>query len=119
MTNKKILMGDDNEEFLARFSRALKRPEIEVDTAITPEEVITKARQARYDKIVTDLDYTDGGAEGYKVLQEIRNLVPVRILYTARAEVEGVKEQAEQSEATHIISKQNISGLMRLLKEEK
>ncbi len=119
MKPKKILIGDDNTEFLTSFSRALRRLEIEVDTATTPDEVTAKAQKTRYDKIVTDLDYTDGGAEGYQVLQEIKNLAPIRVLYTARAGVEGVKQEAERNGATHVINKSDVSGLMRLLKEEK
>jgi len=116
METKKILIGDDNTEFLASFSRALRRPGIEVDTATTPEGVVAKAKQTRYDKIVTDLDYTDEGGEGYRVLQEIRELAEVRILYTAKAEVEGVREEAERNGATHTINKRDFSGLMKLLK---
>lgn len=110
----RILIGDDNKEALSSLKRALRG--LELDLAYTPEETIGKASQARYDKIVTDLDYTERGAEGFRVLREIRNKAQIRALYTARADEIGIREEAEKNGATHVIAKQDLMGLIRLLR---
>jgi len=122
MTEKiltKILIGDDDVEIVASLSRFLKSPTLEIDIAYTPQDVINNARQKSYDKIVTDLDYTEGGEEGYQVLNQVRELAPVKVLYTSKAYSEKVKERAYKEGATHLIPKSNMSDLIKLLKEER
>lgn len=108
----RILVGDDNRELLNNLERAMQ-----VDTAYTPEQVIEKAKIERYDVIITDLEYTEQGREGFEVLREIRELSPVRVLFTAKANMSGIREEAEKYGATHVMNK-DAMNLIRFLRSQ-
>ena len=115
MKTRKILIGDDNKAGTASLGRALRGSQ--VDFAYTPSEVVEKARTETYDVIVTDLDYTEpAGAEGFLVLSDVRELAPVRILYSGRADDAEVQRRAREAGATHVVEKSDLSGLLKLVK---
>ena len=117
MENKRILYGDDNEQLRNSLARALKLRKLEVDLASTPQELVTKARANKYHAVITDLDYTSEGREGYSVLKEIKDLPTLKVLYTGQAGYEFLPE-AFESGANYAILNKNQHQLMDLLDKE-
>ena len=110
----KILIGDDKQEEREKLARALSGYDLTL--AETPEEVVNKARQIKYDAVVTDLEYTEGGQEGYEVLRQIQDLTENRILYTGARGFELVIE-GTLAGATEVVEGKNSSELLRILSE--
>jgi len=112
----KVLIGDDNTSLIRSLERALSG--IEVDYSETPEGVIEKAKVGNYDAIVTDMNYErDGtGKEGLEVLDAIKDLSPVRVLFSTAVNYPMAVTLARQKGATHLISKENSRELISLLR---
>jgi CheY-like chemotaxis protein len=111
----KILVGDDKIEFFrGGLERALQ--DIGVDFANSPQIVLELARKTNYDVIVTDLQYTEGGVEGFGVLQNIRDLAPVRILWTAAAGMREVHEVARQCGASYVYGKKQTDEMLATIR---
>ena len=110
----KILIGDNKQEEREKLARALNKYELTL--AKTPEEVVERARQTRYDAVVTDLEYSENGREGYEVLRQIQDLTDNRILYTGTKGFEIVTEGIF-SGATEVVEGKNQSELLRIITE--
>ena len=117
MTNKRILYGDDKEMNGKALARALRGIGFEVDLAINPQEFLAKARNGNYRALITDLEYTDGGREGYEVLKQIRNLPGLKMLFSG---VAGFEYEAEAYEcgADFAVLKKDQSRLLEILDKE-
>ncbi len=80
----KILIVDDDEDFLAAMQIMLEAHGFEVDTATTPEEGITKAVSAEPNLVVLDVMMPTGleGLEVARAIREEHNLreLPIVIL---------------------------------------
>jgi len=111
---KRILIGDDKQKERTSLARALGN--YNLTFAEAPDEVINKARQSRYDLIITDLEYTEGGKEGFQVLREIKDLSEKRILYTGRRGFEMVMEGIFAG-ATEVVEGKNLSQLLEIVSE--
>jgi len=109
----KILIGDDNEAFIKSIKRMLIG--LDIDYFLTPEEVIANAEARAYDAIITDLEYTEEGREGYDILEKVRELSPIRVLYSGKADQQDVIEAAYAAGATYIIEKSNVMELRKIL----
>jgi DNA-binding response OmpR family regulator len=112
----RVLVGDDKQEIRDSLARALKLRGLEVDLAQTPQEVIARARNGSYGAVVTDLQYTENGSEGYEVLRELRNLPAKKIIYTAQSGFEYAAE-AFESGADYAVLRKDSSELYRILDE--
>lgn len=119
MKNEKlrILYGDDNEQVKDSLASKLRTKNLEVDLASTYEETIAKARANNYDVIITDLEYTSGGREGYDVLKSIIDIPAIKILYTGNMETE-LAVEAFMHGAEYAILRKDESKLLSLLDKE-
>ena len=113
-TTLRILVGDDNESLERALARALSLNGFETDSASTPQETIAKARANDYFAVITDLEYTDGGREGYEVLRQIRDSPTHKILYTAQSGFEFAAEGFAEG-ADYVILRKKHSELIELL----
>ncbi len=113
MTSR-ILIGDDNEQIRKSLARTLKLRKLETDLASTPEEVIRKAKANNYSAIITDLEYTEGGREGYEVLRQIKETPSVKILYTGQIGFEFLAEGLANG-ADYVVLRKEISQLTEVL----
>jgi DNA-binding response OmpR family regulator len=111
---KQVLIGDDEEEVRTALARELELMQFEVDLARNPQEVIAKARTNIYSAVVTDLEYTVDGREGYQVLKEIKDVCAVKILYTGLSGFEHVLEGFEHG-ADHVVLGKNQLTLVEIL----
>jgi len=113
MTSR-VLIGDDNEQMLRSLGRVMRMKGLEADLSTTPEEVIEKAKTGDYFAVVTDLEYTEGGREGFQVLDAIKDIDSVKILYTARREFEVVADGLVNG-ADYVIPGKDSSQLFEVL----
>lgn len=94
----KVLIVDDEEEFLKAFSQRLKTRGLSIDTATTGEEALVKTKGKEIDAIVLDLAMPGiGGLETLKRLKEENPDLQVIILTghgTVEKGVEAMKEGA-------------------------
>lgn len=113
----KILIGDDKEEVRTALARVLSARNLEAELASTPEETIAKARAGNYSAVVTDLEYTEKGREGYEVLRAIKDIPAKKILYTGVLGFEHVME-ALLNGADHVVLGKNQEELLEILTKE-
>lgn len=78
----KIIIGDDIEDILSGWELMLGD---KAKTVTTPEEFIYALKNKDFDVVVTDLNYTKGGKEGYEILRTIKNRNCRKILCTSDA----------------------------------
>lgn len=116
MKLKRILMGDDSQEYLDSLSRFLSRY-AEVDCVTTPDEVIARARDGHYDIIITDLHYFDitgKRAEGFNVLEALREVQSRKILHTA-SRGDDIKSRARELGAEYLPKPADLMQLKELV----
>jgi CheY-like chemotaxis protein len=87
----KIIIGDDIEDILLGWELMLGD---EATTVTTPEEFINALQNTDFDVVVTDLNYTRGGKEGYEILRAIKDRNCRKILCTSEAADADVIEAA-------------------------
>ena len=114
MENKKILYGDNRADMREALVNALKLRNLEVDLASTPQETITKAKAKEYGVIITDLEYTPNGREGYEVLRQIKDLAALKILYSGVTGFE-YEVDAFDAGADYAVLRKDQSRLLELL----
>jgi len=114
MENKRILYGDDNEQKKESLARELRLRRLEVDLASTPAETISKARAGNYFAVVTDLNYTEEGTEGYEVLKQLKDLPAKKILYTGQAGFEYVADGFMHG-ADYVVLSKHEKSLLEVL----
>lgn len=113
----KILIGDDKEQVRTALARALKLRNLEADLVSTPEEIIAKAKAGNYGVVITDLEYTDNGREGYEILRQIKDIPALKILYTGQMGFEYAAEGFAEG-ADYVVLRKDESQLMELLDNE-
>lgn len=117
MATKKIIYGDDKPEMREALARAVRLRGLEIDLASTPEELLRMARTNSYHAVITDLEYTPEGREGYDILKQLRTLPTLKILYSG---INGFEYLAEALEAgaDYAVLNKNESALIKLLDEK-
>lgn len=92
MSGEKVLLIDDETEFVETLAMRLETRELRVDTANSGEAGIAKVGEKQYDAILLDLAMP--GMDGVEALQKIRELNPDSqvIVVTGRATVQNAKE---------------------------
>jgi len=86
--SEKVLLVDDEVEFLDTLSERMRTRGMEVDTSSSGVEALKKVEQEAYDVIILDLMMPGvGGLEALKILKEKRPELQV-ILLTGHATVE-------------------------------
>ncbi len=117
MTEKKVLLVDDEREFLEVLGTRMRNRGLDVATADSAEEAIHKAKQENFDVLVLDLNMPKmDGLETLKILKKNNPDIHVIIL-TGHATVEnGIR--ATLSGAEEILEKpSNVDMLMRKIEK--
>ncbi|VVB79480.1 Uncharacterised protein [uncultured archaeon] len=113
----KVLIGDDREQIRLELARELTIRGLESDLKATAEETIEAAKKEDYYAIITDLEYTPEGEEGYRVLDETRSMISIKILYTGKRGFEtfvgGVGHGAD-----YVILKKDLSELLEIIDKD-
>lgn len=109
MTLEKILVGDDQIDFARKNFPFI--PNVEVEFVANSDELIRKAQSGEYSTIVTDLNYTEHGEEGYRVLEALKDVSSRKVLWTGNAYDEGVRDKG-QSLGAEVLDKDEIGALV-------
>lgn len=109
MESEKILVGDDHIDYAKENFPHI--PGFEAQFRDKPEEVVSEAKKGVFSIIVTDLDYTPNGAEGYNILESIKSVKSRKILWTGRANEPEVRQRASQLEV-ELLDKPEIGTLV-------
>jgi len=88
MTNKSVLIVDDEKNILLTLSQSLEVLQVEIETAANGEEALAKLREKEFGLILLDLRMP--GMDGMEVLRQVREIRPdIRvIMITAYGTVE-------------------------------
>lgn len=88
MSDHRVLLVDDEEDFVEVLAERLRARGLSADTAVTGLTAVTKAEETRYDAIV--LDMAMPGMDGIETLERLLELNPDLqvILLTGRATLE-------------------------------
>lgn len=88
----KLLFIDDEEIVLRSCRRIFAKEDFQIDTALSGEEGLAKAREGDYDVVVTDLKMP--GIGGMEVLRTLRKERPeiIVVIFTGYANVETARE---------------------------
>ena len=114
---EKVLLVDDEQEFLDSLSERMETRGMNVSTAGTPKEAIEKATLESYDAVVLDLQM-DGmdGLEVLRILKEKRPEIQV-ILLTGHATVEKGVEAMKLGALDFVEKPANLEQLTAKIKE--
>jgi DNA-binding response OmpR family regulator len=104
-TKGKLLIVDDENAILKAYVRALST-NYEVETASTLETAIAMIDRTSYDSILTDLQLTESGEEGYQIIKYARKKFPkASIILNSSACLGDVEKIALESGASHVLKK--------------
>ncbi len=109
MALERILVGDDQVDFAKKNFPFI--PDAEIEFVNNPNLLIEKAKTGQYSIVVTDLNYTENGEEGFNVLKELQNISGRKILWTGNAYDPNVKEKAV-SLGAEVLDKDEIGTLV-------
>ncbi len=84
----RLLLVDDEEQFVETLSERLSMRDYDVTTSLTGEDAIEKIKNYNFDVVILDVRLP--GIEGAEVLREIKNLKPLAevIMLTGHGTVE-------------------------------
>jgi DNA-binding response OmpR family regulator len=114
------LIVDDQRDLASSYKRALG-DDYEIDIAVTLDEAITKIDGNRYDAVLSDLQLTEDGQEGYQVVKHARDRYGTRatiVLNTARAS-DDVNARGLQNGADSVLKKPALLSDLRKRLAEK
>lgn len=114
----RVLVGDDQisiqGSFPHRWFLRTYGSLAEFEFSDNPVDFIRKAKIGNYDALLIDLNWEDADftrkyKTGFRVLEEVRNYCPIRILHTSDEEL---MKRGYQYGATHCIEKNKPLGLL-------
>jgi DNA-binding NtrC family response regulator len=119
MTDEKILLVDDEEEFTRVLSERMKNRGLKVDTALSGPEALEKAEGESYDAVILDLLMP--GMDGIETLERLLKKRPELqvIILTGHATVKTGIDAVKMGAMDFIEKPADIKELMEKIKEAK
>jgi DNA-binding NtrC family response regulator len=119
MTDEKILLVDDEEEFTRVLAERMKTRGLKVDTAMSGPEALEKAEGESYDAIILDLLMP--GMDGIETLERLLKKKPELqvIILTGHATVKKGIDAVKMGAMDFIEKPTDIQKLMEKIKEAK
>jgi len=113
----KVLLVDDEVEFVETLAERMRTRGLEVDTAHNGEQALQKTAKTRYDAIVLDLAMP--GMTGMEVLQKLRDENPDRqiILLSGQGTVQTAVEATKLGALDFLEKPADIDVLLEKIKE--
>jgi hypothetical protein len=106
---ERIILGDDNLDFAKASFPYI--PNSTTEFVNNPEELIEKAKTGEYSMVITDLDYSLRGAEGFQVLEALKDSNARKILWTGRASEQEVRTKGQELGA-EVLDKDELGSLV-------
>ncbi len=117
MAYERVLLVDDEEEFISVLSERMETRGIKVDTAPSGKEALKKVEERSYDAIILDLQMPEmDGIETLKNLQAINPDLQI-ILLTGYATLEKGIEAVKLGAMDFLEKPADIHKLMEIIKE--
>lgn len=115
----KILLVDDEEDFLSTLAERLELRGLDVDTAVSGEEALAKAEKEGFDLIVLDLAMP--GMDGIETLKRIKGKQPEAeiIILTGQGSIKSSMEAMKLGAEDFMEKPVNISELLDRISDAK
>ncbi len=113
MPKVRVLVVDDEQNFLELMSERLKSWDYQANTVLTAKDAIFLLQQESFDIII--LDYIMPDMDGFSLIRQIRqinNKIPI-IMFTAHPDLNSIKE-AEKEHVRAFIPKASEYGDMAI-----
>jgi DNA-binding NtrC family response regulator len=119
MAGERVLLVDDEEDFVDALSARLEARDLEVESASSGQEAIEKARARRYDAVIMDLAMP--GMSGIDALQVLRDEQPELqiILLTGHATLQKGVEAMKVGAMDFLEKPADVEVLMDKIREAK
>lgn len=116
---EKVLIVDDEEDFLEIMAERMRARDMEVTTCLSAEEAINKIKEESFDAIL--LDFMMPGMDGMRALKEIKVKNPESqiILLTGHATIEKSVEAMKLGAADFLEKPADIEALEKKIKDAK
>ncbi|MDY6863140.1 MAG: response regulator [Thermodesulfobacteriota bacterium] len=113
----RVLLVDDEKDFIETLSQRLLVRDLEVLTALNGDEALTKVKESDFDVVV--LDVLMPGKDGIETLKEIKKLSPLSqvIMLTGNATVETAIEGMKQGAYDYLIKPTETEDLVEKIKK--
>ncbi len=114
---EKVLLVDDEEDFLEIMSERMEAREMMVTTCTSAEEALEIIKAETFDAII--LDFMMPGMDGFQALREIKSRLPEAqiILLTGHATVEKGVEAMKMGATDFLEKPADIEALERKIKD--
>jgi DNA-binding NtrC family response regulator len=118
-TDARVLLVDDEDEFLETLSERLKIRGLSVVTASTGAEAINKAEQQDFDAIIVDLSMP--GLDGIETTQRIKAISPATeiIILTGHGSVQSGVNAMKQGASDFLQKPVELGSLLEKIGEAK
>jgi DNA-binding NtrC family response regulator len=115
--SEKVLLVDDEEDFLEIMSERMTARDMEVTTCTSAREAIDKINEENFDAII--LDFMMPGMDGFQALKEIKSKRPELqiILLTGHATVEKGVEAMKMGATDFLEKPADIEALEKKIKD--
>lgn len=119
MASVRVLLVDDELDFIQALSERLKIRDIYVDTAIDGQKALAKAKARKYDAIILDLAMP--GMDGIETLKSLKDVNPDLqvILLTGRGSVQKSVEAIKLGAMDFLEKPADINLLMEKIRAAK
>ncbi|TKJ39752.1 two-component system response regulator [candidate division LCP-89 bacterium B3_LCP] len=119
MTNKKVLLVDDEVEFTELLAERMRNRDMDVDTADSGEKAAELAQQKRYDAIIMDLAMP--GMDGIETLKQLLQDNPDQqvVLLTGHATVPKSVEAIKHGAVEFLEKPADIDKLIEIVSRAK
>jgi len=117
MPGYKVLIVDDEEDFTAALAKRMGARGLTVDTAVSGEDALKKAKKADFDVIVLDLAM--GGIDGIETLKRLKDKEPDLqiILLTGHATIETGVEAMKLGAVDYLQKPAEFADLLKKIEE--
>ena len=119
----RLLVADDDRDVLEALRLLLRGEGYEVETAASPNAIVSSVSTSDFDTLLMDMNYTrdtTGGVEGLDLLGRIQRLdatLPV-IVMTAWGSIEGAVEAVRRGARDYIEKPWNNARLLHVLRTQ-
>ncbi len=116
MKNMKVLLVDDEEEFVKALAERLKMRDLRSDTVLAGEDALSHVEEQEPDVMVLDLKMP--GIDGMEVLRQVRKAYPnIQVIILTGHGTEKDEEEAKRLGAFDYLEKPvNLDVLVRKMK---
>lgn len=113
MSLEKVIVGTEG---LEQARKAIGYvPTTEIDFVSSPSELISRVQAGNYQWLVTDLNYTPEGKEGFGILESFKDVGLKKVLWTADAYNPSITERGESLGAEVLASNEIVTLVGQLI----